>query len=105
MMEQNFQEVILKKEELKTLKALKKKPLRIEYNDVEHTLLAYALAKIVIIGTDENNNLITGGTYTITDTGERYLIYRNEIRNKKISEWLRYIITTAIAIIALIRTL
>lgn len=49
------------------------------------------------------NNEITG-LYAINDKGRAVLQEGNRISREKAVEWVRYIITTAIAVLALIRT-
>lgn len=105
MLDLNFQEVILNKDELKTLKTLRDKAIYIDNKAVEHTLSAYYFIEQTIVDADKYGDLISDGTYMISGRGERYLLYLSKIRKNRIFEWLRYIITTAVAIIALIRTL
>lgn len=101
-MNPNFQEIILKKDELNTLKKLKKHSLKFENTTGINALLSYKLIEPVITDVDYVGNLVTDGTFGISDKGSRYLIYLKSIHKNKSLEWLRYIITTVIAVIALI---
>ncbi|WP_140397507.1 MULTISPECIES: hypothetical protein [unclassified Flavonifractor] len=49
------------------------------------------------------NGEITG-LYTVSDKARATLQESTKLSHEKIAEWVRYIITTAIAVIALIRT-
>ena len=49
------------------------------------------------------SNEITG-MYTVSDKARAVLQERGRSSREKIAEWVRYIITTTIAVIALIRT-
>lgn len=103
-MDYKFSEIVLLKDELKILKKIKKANLKIENESVLHALKSYKLIEEVYADVDENFNLIHDGTYKIHNNGKRYLIYLKRIRKNTFWEWFRYIITTLIAVCALIRT-
>ena len=44
------------------------------------------------------------GTFKISDKGKHYLQFQQEKRKRKQIEWIRYIITTAIAVAAFIKS-
>lgn len=52
----------------------------------------------------ENGSSSLVGVYSISDKGRAELQERDEVSKEKAIEWVRYGITTAIAVIALIRT-
>lgn len=99
-----FSEIVLLKNELKALKSLKKSNKVID-DDVRHVLLSCELAELVPLDTDDNNNLLFNNTCEISKKGERYLIYLKRIKSNKFWDWIRYIVTTLIAIYALLRTI
>lgn len=100
-----YADMVLSKAEIKTLKKLNKSgdiPLP---NDIAITLYKN---NFVYQCSDEQDSLgqqIHNGKYHINDNGKRYLIYHNKTNKTKMIEWIRYLITTAIAVIALIISL
>ncbi|GEM_PF-6859132 len=100
-MDYKFSEIILNKNEIILIKKLKKQYLHIEDDSVIQTLSKYQLIQKVYDGIDHDFNLIFNGDFEITDFGKRYLIYLERINKNSFWEWVRYIITTLIAVSAL----
>ncbi len=87
-----------------SLKNLKKqKPIK----NSKHfdRLMYYGLIQLNYVQFTPGNMPVNNGTYSITKFGKNYLIYLSTFNRTKFFEWLRYIITTIIAVIALMRTL
>lgn len=99
----DFNTIVLFDNELKCLKKLNKSeyPLMLEQNML-YQLHRYSLIKQVITGIDHYGEPITDGACTINDKGKRYLIYLKQNAKPYKTEWIRYSITTIIAVAALI---
>ncbi|MEN6568284.1 MAG: hypothetical protein ABFC57_18520 [Veillonellales bacterium] len=98
-------DIVLSKDEIKSLKKLEKSGDMPLPNDIAKPLNKY---NFVYQCSDEQDSLgqqIHNGKYQINDNGKRYLIYHNKTNKTKMIEWIRYLITTAIAVIALIISL
>lgn len=67
-------------------------------------LLRYELIQLNYSQLSPGNMPTHNGTFSITDFGKDYLLYLRKFNRMKFFEWVRYLITTAIAVIALIRT-
>lgn len=99
----DFITIVLNKDETKCLKKLNKlkSKSKIE-NNIMTSLLDYSLIQQVITGQDNYGDPTTDGSCVINDRGKRYLIYLKQNSKPSRVEWIRYGITTIIAIAALI---
>lgn len=100
-MSYEFSNIILTKDELRILNKLNKQNSYIEDEKTCSILTYHGLIEQIYDNVDGNHNLIFGGTCKISEYGERYLVYLKRIRSKTIWEWIRYAVTTLIAILAL----
>ena len=99
----DFNTIVLDKNELRCLRKLNKsKTKNLISPDIMHSLLDYSLIRQVITGQDGYGSPITDGSCLINDRGTRYLIYLKQKAKPSKAEWIRYGITTVIAIAALI---
>jgi hypothetical protein len=99
----DFNTIVLAKEELKCLKKINKSKIPSVINqDIMFSLVDYSLIKQVITGQDDYGTPITDGSCEINDKGKRYLIFLKQKARPSKAEWIRYGITTIIAIAALI---
>ena len=101
----DFPSIILTKHELKILKSLNKRGELI-INDIDFDdLYHYGLIRHVMTGTDEYGDMKNTGASRIKDKGARFLIYVKQSKDRRKIEWIRYIITTCIALSALVISL
>lgn len=99
----DFNTIVLFKNELRCLKSLNKSKTSAVIDPViMKDLLDYSLIKQVITGHDAYGYPITDGSCLIDTKGERYLVYLKQNAKPSIVEWVRYGITTVIAVAALI---
>lgn len=104
MSDNDYAILILTKDELKALKSLK---LNEDYlpDTIAQVLLDYELIYSCTSGTNDSGFPIFNGKYKLNKNGQRYLVYHSEHSKTKFYELIRYIITTLIAITALIISL
>jgi hypothetical protein len=67
--------------------------------------MEYQLINQKIDGYDSNGFPICNGYCYLNETGKKFFLYKKSINRTKFFEWLRYGITTAIAIAAIIISL
>ena len=94
-----FDQIVLTRDELKDLKKAYRGKLRFRHIDPNDALIKYGL--LFCRRGKENPEV---AAVRITDKGRRYVIYMNQRAAFRRVEWIRYIITTGIALAAFIKS-
>lgn len=94
-MSHDFPTIVLTTHEMKLLKRLLKKNI---ISTKENEVTASRLIKLHFIRELKKESIYF---YEIRSRGKNYLLYSSALKKEKRVEWIRYLVTTAIAIIAL----
>lgn len=90
--------MVLTKSELKLLKRIKK--CGVATLTKEEARLIFGKGLVVLVSRPQEEMF----SLSLSETGERYFTYRAQISHEKLAGWARYIITTAIAVAAFIKS-
>lgn len=99
----NFEDIVLTPHEKQLFKQFKNGKIIMISRDDAFCIRRFGLIEehLVWVGSEQ---LPWDGTFVISDKGKHYLQYLKAARRKIQTDWIRYIITTAIAIAAFIKS-
>lgn len=98
----DFDKIVLSKEELEIMKQLtKNEPLQL--GKYSHNLEVLKFVNRRQMGINEYGTFQYDDFFFLSDLGKQYLAYNHSIRKASRGNWIRYWITTSIAIVALIK--